>query len=76
VRRSDLDPGAGDLAWAALRARKRRFLLVKAGLLAVVNLLMVAIWLAAGGGYFWPVWVLLGTAIASAAELVRFRYAS
>jgi hypothetical protein len=30
----------------------------------LINLLLVAIWLAAGGGYFWPVWVILGWGIA------------
>ena len=27
---------------------------------ALVNLLLVGIWLAAGAGYFWPIWPILG----------------
>jgi hypothetical protein len=30
----------------------------------LVNLLLVAIWLASGAGYFWPVWVILGWGVA------------
>ena len=34
-----------------------------AAVYAVVNLLLVAIWAAAGGGYFWPIWPILGWGI-------------
>ena len=30
----------------------------------VVNIIMVAIWYATGGGYFWPGWVMLATGVA------------
>jgi uncharacterized membrane protein len=30
----------------------------------VVNAFLVAIWAVSGGGYFWPVWVLLGWGVA------------
>src|SRR6266852_3263836 len=31
-----------------------------------VNLLLIAIWAAAGGGYFWPIWPILGWGVAVA----------
>ena len=27
---------------------------------AVVNIMLIGVWAAAGGGYFWPVWPILG----------------
>ena len=30
---------------------------------ALVNVLLIAVWAASGGGYFWPVWVILGWGI-------------
>ena len=30
---------------------------------ALVNLMLIAIWAASGGGYFWPIWPLLGWGI-------------
>jgi hypothetical protein len=44
--------------------RRRRGLRSIAGKLAILNLFLIGIWLAAGAGYFWPAWVLLGSAIA------------
>jgi class 3 adenylate cyclase len=34
----------------------------------LVNLLLIAIWAAAGGGYFWPIWPILGWGIGVAAH--------
>ena len=34
----------------------------------VVNVLMIGIWAASGGGYFWPIWVILGWGIGLAAH--------
>ena len=34
----------------------------------LVNVLLIAIWAASGGGYFWPVWPILGWGIAVAAH--------
>ncbi len=34
----------------------------------LVNALMIGIWAASGGGYFWPVWVILGWGIGLAAH--------
>jgi signal transduction histidine kinase len=64
----------------ALRRRRRRR--TDAGALAILNLFLIGVWVAGGTGYFWPVWVLLGSAIAVALkalpwpERVRERYAS
>jgi hypothetical protein len=33
-----------------------------------VNLLLVVIWAASGGGYFWPIWVIAGWGIGLAAH--------
>ena len=44
--------------------RRRRTLRSTAGRLAILNLFLVGIWMAAGAGYFWPAWALLGSAIA------------
>ena len=44
--------------------RRRRGLRSSAGKLAILNLFLLGIWAAAGAGYFWPAWVLLGSAIA------------
>jgi hypothetical protein len=37
----------------------------------IPNLICNAIWLATGAGYWWPVWVLLGTGIAMTVAVVR-----
>jgi signal transduction histidine kinase len=59
ARRSDV---GGDL-----RAfRRRRGLRATAGTLAIINLFLIGVWIAGGAGYFWPAWVLLGSAIAIA----------
>ena len=36
-----------------------------------VNLLLVVIWAASGGGYFWPIWVIAGWGIGLAAHAWR-----
>jgi signal transduction histidine kinase len=68
---------------ASLRAlRRRRRRRTDAGALGIFNLFVVGVWIAAGAGYFWPVWVLLGSALALALkalpwpDMVRERYAS
>ena len=72
VRESELGPG--ERLTAAREARGRRHLLVKAAVLGVVNAVCIAVWVASGAAYFWPVWVLLGTSIALAVEYGRYRY--
>lgn len=44
---------------------RRRFK-IHLSLYVMVNVLLIGIWAASGGGYFWPVWVLLGWGIAVA----------
>src|SRR3954471_3730283 len=36
---------------------------IHATVFLVVNLMLIAIWAAAGGGYFWPIWPILGWGI-------------
>jgi signal transduction histidine kinase len=45
---------------------KRRSLGHQAGTLAILNLFLVGIWIASGSAYFWPAWVMLGSAVALA----------
>ena len=37
-------------------------------LYVLVNVLLIGIWAASGGGYFWPIWLMLGWGIAVAAH--------
>jgi signal transduction histidine kinase len=67
----------------ALRAlRRRRRLRTDMGAVAILNLFVIGVWIAAGVGYFWPVWVLLSSGVAVAVkalpwpDTVRERYAS
>jgi signal transduction histidine kinase len=52
--------------------RRLRGLRAYAGALAIINLFLVGIWLASGGGYFWPVWPLLGSALAVGLKALRW----
>jgi hypothetical protein len=52
--------------------KNRRALVSQVVAFCVVNILMIVIWLATGGGYFWPGWVLLGTGIALVFGLLSF----
>jgi signal transduction histidine kinase len=67
LRMSDLAGGR-----EAREVRRQRGLRASAGALAIVNLFLVAVWLAAGGGYFWPVWSLLGSAVAVGLKALRW----
>jgi signal transduction histidine kinase len=53
-------------------ARRLRGLRTYAGAMAIINLFLVGIWLAAGGGYLWPVWPLLGSILAVALKALRW----
>ena len=62
---SDADLAGADDREEELRAlARRRRLRHHLGAHAVLNLFIVGVWIAAGGGYFWPAWVMLGSAIA------------
>ena len=58
-RESDLVGGADSMG-----LRRRRHLLLAAGALGIVNAVLIGIWLASGEDYFWPVWPMLGSAVA------------
>ncbi len=70
-RQSELPAGQveGQRAFRLAMARRRAILSI--GVLAILDLLLVGIWLAAGAGYFWPVWMLLGTALLAGLKLLR-----
>jgi fatty acid desaturase len=55
--------------------RTRRRLMATAGTLGIVNLFLIGIWIAAGAGYFWPAWVLLGSAVALALKAIPWSHA-
>jgi signal transduction histidine kinase len=65
LRESDLS-GADDRDAALRRLRRRRSLRHRTGALVILNLFIVGIWLASGSSYFWPAWVMLGSAAAIA----------
>jgi signal transduction histidine kinase len=48
----------------ARAVQRRRSIRASAGRLAILNIFLIGIWLAAGAGYFWPAWVMLGSAAA------------
>ena len=52
-------------------AMGRRRAIVTIGVLGILDLLLVGIWLAAGAGYFWPVWTLLATVLLAGLKLLR-----
>jgi signal transduction histidine kinase len=49
---------------SARAARRRRGLRRTAGILAIVDLYLIGLWVVNDRGYFWPAWVLLGSAVA------------
>jgi signal transduction histidine kinase len=67
LRESDLAAGH-----TLAELRRRRALKAWAGALLIVNLFLVGIWLAAGDGYFWPVWPMLGSAVALGLKALRW----
>ena len=72
LRESDLD-GAGDDRSEAIRSlRRRRRLRIDAGAVVVINLFLIGIWIASGSGYFWPIWPILGSAIALGLKSLRW----
>ncbi len=68
LRASSVDEHAPDPVRAAKAANAGRWLRWRAGCFAVIELALIALWLAADGGYFWPIWPLLGFAIALGAR--------
>jgi signal transduction histidine kinase len=64
---SDLAGGRGPRELYRLRGLR-----AYAGALAIVNLFLIGIWLASGGGYFWPIWPLLGSALGVGLKALRW----
>jgi len=62
---ADLE-GAADRSQAIARAAKRRRLRHHIGAHVILNVFIVGVWVASGGTYFWPAWVMLGSAVAIA----------
>jgi signal transduction histidine kinase len=58
--------GTPDREVALKRLVRRRRLRHHAGAQVILNLFIVGIWLASGSSYFWPAWVMLGSAVAIA----------
>ena len=60
--------GAADPDAEILRLTRRRRIRHHAGAHVVLNLFIVGVWLASGSSYFWPAWVMLGSAVAVAVK--------
>jgi hypothetical protein len=71
LRESDLDGVGGDRQQATRILRRRRRLRLDAGALGIINLTLIGIWVAAGAGYFWPAWPILGCAAVLALKSLR-----
>jgi hypothetical protein len=70
-RRRDVDQHDERRAAAIGRITARREFRNHALVYVAVNLLLVVIWAASGGGYFWPIWVIAGWGIGLAAHARR-----
>jgi signal transduction histidine kinase len=72
LRESDVAAVGGDRSEAIRSLRRRRRVRVDAGALVVLNLFLIGIWIASGSGYFWPIWAILGSAIALGLKSLRW----
>ena len=54
--------------------RRRRGVRATAGKLAIVNVFLIGIWVAAGAGYFWPACVMLGSGVALGLKAAPWRH--
>ena len=64
---SDLEDAA-DRGEEIARVARRRRLRHHIGAHVILNVFIVGVWVAASGTYFWPAWVMLGSAVAIALE--------
>ena len=77
---ADLEPLTADLPGGAAAAglpverEAGRRVLARVGPYVIVNLLLVAIWAATGGQYFWPIWPILGWGAGIALGLWQERF--
>jgi Domain of unknown function (DUF1707)/2TM domain len=53
------------------RARRRQVFYRSLATYLAVNAVLVVVWWLSGGGYFWPIWVMLGWGIGIVAQAVR-----
>ena len=68
---SEADIAEGDDRGDAIaHVTKRRRLRHHIGAHAILNVFIVGVWVAASGTYFWPAWVMLGSAITIALEVL------
>ena len=72
LRESDVAAVGGDRTEAIRSLRRRRRIRIDAGALVVLNLFLIGIWIASGAGYFWPIWSILGSAIALGLKSLRW----
>jgi hypothetical protein len=72
LRESDLDGAGADRSEAIRSLRRRRRLRIDAGAVVVINIFLIGIWIASGSGYFWPIWPILGSAIALGLKSLRW----
>ena len=63
---------AADRTEAIRSLRRRRRLRIDAGALVAINLFLIGIWIASGSGYFWPIWPILGSAVALGLKSLRW----
>jgi fatty acid desaturase len=64
LRESDVAEAGGERLETIRSLRRRRRFRVDAGALAILNLVLIGVWAASGSTYFWPVWPILGSAVA------------
>jgi adenylate cyclase len=69
---SELRAAGGERAEALRSLRRRRRIRFDAGAFGLVNLFLVGIWIASGSSYFWPVWPILGSAVALGLKSLRW----
>src|SRR3954470_15090866 len=55
-----VEPPPGGLATGYNRPGLRQGFRIHLTFYVLVNLLLIGIWAASGGGYFWPIWPILG----------------
>jgi 2TM domain-containing protein len=63
--------GADDRDEELRRLTRRRRLRHHIGAHTILNVFIVGVWLASGSTYFWPAWVMLGSATAIALHALR-----
>ena len=65
--------GAADRSDELTRLTRRRRLRHHIGAHVILNVFIVGVWLASNGTYFWPAWVMLGSAVAIAIKALPRR---